>query len=38
MEMYAFCGLAATAASVFCVGFFAIVQLWLGEHDEVGNE
>ena len=31
MEMYAFCGLAATAALVFCVGFFALVQLWFGE-------
>ena len=35
MEMYALCGLAATAASVFCVGYFALLQLWLGE---VGNE
>ena len=31
MEIYAFCGLAATLASVFCVGFFALVQLWIGE-------
>ena len=31
MQLLAVCGLAVTVAAVFCVGFFAIVQLWIGE-------
>lgn len=31
MQLIPFIGLVVTAAAVFCVGFFAIVQIWIGE-------
>ena len=31
MQLIPFIGLAVTTAAVFCVGFFAIFQLWIGE-------
>ena len=37
MEMLAACGLIVTIGSVFCVGFFALVQLWIGEEIGLGG-
>ena len=37
MQLLALTGLFVTAAAVFCVGFFAIVQLWIGEEIVQGD-